>query len=75
MMPRDVTTRWNSTYDMLVFALEYRKAIDDIAGSRELKLRKFELNETEWTIVKQLCEVLKASSKFSPRAINMLTNQ
>ena len=26
-MPRDVSTRWNSTYDMIVFALEYCKAI------------------------------------------------
>ena len=23
MMPRDVSTRWNSTYDMLEFAIEY----------------------------------------------------
>ncbi|KAF6762937.1 hypothetical protein DFP72DRAFT_801544 [Ephemerocybe angulata] len=23
IMPRDVSTRWNSTYDMLIFVLEY----------------------------------------------------
>ncbi|KAF8226257.1 hypothetical protein L208DRAFT_1014983, partial [Tricholoma matsutake] len=28
IIPRDVTTHWNSTYDMLNFALEYQKAID-----------------------------------------------
>jgi len=28
IMPRDVTTCWNSTYDMLKFALEYCKAIN-----------------------------------------------
>lgn len=27
-MPRDVATRWNSTFDMLDFALRYREAID-----------------------------------------------
>ncbi|KAL1657551.1 hypothetical protein GGF50DRAFT_25191, partial [Schizophyllum commune] len=28
LLPRDVRTRWNSTYDMLVSALEHRDAID-----------------------------------------------
>ena len=27
IMPRDVTTRWNSTFDMLDFAIEYQKAL------------------------------------------------
>jgi hypothetical protein len=55
-MPRDVATRWNSTYDMLVFALEYREAIDGISGDRDM--RKYELSEEEWKVVKQLCDVL-----------------
>ena len=49
MMPRDVTTRWNSMYDMLVFMLEYRKAIDEISGDREMQ--KYELEEKEWKVV------------------------
>ena len=28
IMPCDVTTRWNSTYDMLKFATEYQAALD-----------------------------------------------
>jgi hypothetical protein len=56
LMPRDVATRWNSTYDMLVFALEYREAIDGISGDRDM--RKYELSEEEWKVVKQLCDVL-----------------
>ncbi|KIM36076.1 hypothetical protein M413DRAFT_46004, partial [Hebeloma cylindrosporum] len=36
IMPRDVSTRWNSTYDMLKFALHYRVALDAIAGERDM---------------------------------------
>ena len=57
MMPRDVTTRWNSTFEMLVFALEYHEAIDEILGNKEM--RKYELKEEEWALVKQLCNVLE----------------
>ncbi|KAG1871908.1 hypothetical protein C8R48DRAFT_570036, partial [Suillus tomentosus] len=34
IMPRDVATRWNSTFDMLTFALEYREAIDIICADK-----------------------------------------
>ncbi len=57
MMPRDVITRWNSTYDMLVFALEYRMAIDEISGDREM--RKYELDEEDWDLVRQLRDILE----------------
>ena len=61
MMPRDVTTRWNSTYDMLEFAVEYREALDAITGDKEMKLRKYEMDNEEWEIVRQLRDVLKVS--------------
>lgn len=64
-MPRDVATRWNSTYDMLVFALEYRAAIDAMSADKTNNLRKFELSEGEWTIMKQLYNVLKVSVTVS----------
>jgi hypothetical protein len=59
MMPRDVTTRWNSTFDMLEFAIEYQDALDVITGDREMKLRQYEMDEEEWDIARQLCEALK----------------
>ncbi|GLB45149.1 hypothetical protein LshimejAT787_2000540 [Lyophyllum shimeji] len=70
-MPRDVKTRWNSTYDMLCFALEYRKAIDTMAADKDNGLRKFELDVREWQLAEQLCEVLavfKDATLFFSRA-------
>jgi hypothetical protein len=62
MMPRDVSTRWNSTFDMLNFALTYRSAIDTITGTHDYNLRKFELLPVEWKIAGELREVLKVNS-------------
>lgn len=62
IMPRDVSTRWNSTYDMLKFALDYRIALDTITGERDMKLRKYELNDEEWTIARQLGDTLEVCS-------------
>ena len=59
MMPHDVSTRWNLTFDMLEFVLLYREALDDLTGIREMKLRHCELSEQEWTIAEQLASVLK----------------
>ncbi|KAG1853541.1 hypothetical protein C8R48DRAFT_565340, partial [Suillus tomentosus] len=36
LMPRDVATRWNSTFDMLKYALEHRKAVDVVTQCRDL---------------------------------------
>jgi hypothetical protein len=59
MMPRDVATRWNSTYDMLKFAYTFREAIDELTSERSLGLRDLELDDDEWNIVKQLRDSLK----------------
>src|SRR5882762_10862482 len=58
-MPRDVATRWNSTYDMLEFTVKYRSAIDDITGDKSTNLRKYEMDEEEWRIAVQLQNTLK----------------
>ena len=64
MMPRDVTTRWNSTYDMLEFACDYREAIDSITGNQKMKLRQYELSEEDWEIATKLRDVLKVGYFF-----------
>jgi hypothetical protein len=58
-MPRDVSTRWNSTFDMLSFACEYKLAINVMTAKVENKLRPYEMNEEEWGYAEQLRQVLK----------------
>jgi len=60
MMPRDVSTRWNSTFDMLNFAIDYHAAIDAVTSSCDLNLRKYELADNEWAIAVNLHDTLKA---------------
>ncbi len=59
IMPRDVTTRWNSAYNMLIFAIEYHKALDIITSEQNMKLRSYEPSPEEWDIATHLCDVLK----------------
>jgi len=62
-MPHDVRTRWNSTFNMLSFALRYHAAIDDIAGNKTAGLCQYELSNEEWKIASQLSNVLKVKYK------------
>ena len=64
MMRRDVSTRWNSTYDMLEFATEYCVALDIMTADRDMNLRKFELSKKEWGMATELCEVLQVCLQF-----------
>jgi hypothetical protein len=59
MMPRDVITRWNSTFEMLDFAVKYRIPIDEITSSRDLNLCKYELQDKEWEDAETLRDTLK----------------
>lgn len=63
-MPRDVSTCWNSTYDMLKFACTYRDPINKITDDRSMKLRDYELKDDEWKIVEELRDSLKVSFYF-----------
>ncbi|KAG1728879.1 hypothetical protein EDD22DRAFT_788968 [Suillus occidentalis] len=44
---------------MLEYTLNHCKAIDVVSQRHELGLRAFELSDEEWSIVEQLCNVLK----------------
>ncbi|CAA7270539.1 unnamed protein product [Cyclocybe aegerita] len=39
MIPRDVSTRWNSTFDMLNFAVNYKPAINSLTANCDMKMR------------------------------------
>ena len=65
IMPRDVRTRWNSTYDMLKFALEYKEGIKMLTSDLTNGLRKYELDEEEWVLVKELVNTLKVTLSHS----------
>ena len=43
MMPWDVSMQWNSTFDMLRFAIKYRLAIDIITEECSMKLCDYKL--------------------------------
>ena len=62
MMPQDVSTQWNSMFDMLDFAIRYRAAIDTMAVVRDFDLRKYELVPAEWKIATELRDALKVSN-------------
>ena len=64
IMPRDVTTRWNSTFDMLDFAIEYRKALQLTTSDLDLNLRQYELSREEWALARQLRDVLKVCNIY-----------
>jgi hypothetical protein len=57
LIPQDVKTRWNSTFNSV--ALQYRAVLDDITANKVLKLRKYELDDDDWAILKDLARVLK----------------
>jgi hypothetical protein len=59
MMPCNVSTQWNLTFNMLNFAIEYCLAINTMAATWDFDLHKHELVPAEWRIAGELCDVLQ----------------
>ncbi|KAG1791478.1 hypothetical protein EV424DRAFT_1265938, partial [Suillus variegatus] len=72
LMPRDVATWWNSTFDMLDYALEHREAVDTVMQWQDLSLQKYELEDNEWEILQQLRDILKLTDRSHTYQISMV---
>ena len=72
IMLRDVSTRWNSTYEMLEFAINYRAAVDSMSARCDLNLRKYELEPMEWKIAGELRDVLKVGLISFPFTVSLM---
>jgi|SRR5882724_1804065 len=65
LIPQDVSTQWNLTYDMSSFVVKYWDAIDSVMADKYLKLQKFELYNNDWKIVEDLVLVLQVCASCS----------
>ena len=66
LLPRDVRTRWNSTFDMLAGALTHRVVIDKMCADKSYGLRAYELSSAEWRIARHLHKVLEVRPPPEP---------
>lgn len=56
-----IVTRWNSHALCLLRLLEMQPVIDALCNDRKLKLRNYEVSDSEWNLIEQLAEVLEVS--------------
>ncbi|KAE9398941.1 hypothetical protein BT96DRAFT_780970, partial [Gymnopus androsaceus JB14] len=61
-LPWDVSTCWNSTYDMLAAFIEMKEYVDIFLDSSSNGLTQYLLTDTEWKAVEDLS--LKDATKF-----------
>lgn len=60
-MPHDIATCWNLTFDMLDFAIQYWKALDQMTSDKKNDLWDFELDKDEWKLASELHNMLDVS--------------
>ncbi|KAJ7200180.1 hypothetical protein GGX14DRAFT_372566, partial [Mycena pura] len=68
VLPRDVKTRWNSTFDMINVILQYRRPVKLFTAAAANGLRAYELSGDEWTTLEDLRDALKHATLYFSRA-------
>ncbi|KAE9383909.1 hypothetical protein BT96DRAFT_843140 [Gymnopus androsaceus JB14] len=72
VLPRDVATQWNSTYNMLAAFLEMKEPVSQFLDHSSNGMAKFLLDNNEWTAIEGLVSALKilkdATTYFSSNA-------
>ncbi|THU95822.1 hypothetical protein K435DRAFT_557970, partial [Dendrothele bispora CBS 962.96] len=69
VIPRDVSTRWNSTCDMLDYCCNHKKAVRLYTQEdADNALSVYALSKKEWKIAEQLRELLKDATLFFSRS-------
>ena len=63
-MPRDVSTQWNSAFDMTDFAVSYHQVLEAMTDKRKLGLAGLAIGNSEWELLTQLRDVLKVCAYF-----------
>ena len=64
VIPDDIRTHWNTTYNMLNFAYQYRVTINKIMDIHNMKLHAYEVEAYEWETVQQLHDLLKVNNNY-----------
>ncbi|KAJ3831396.1 hypothetical protein F5878DRAFT_549610, partial [Lentinula raphanica] len=64
VIPRDVATRWNSTFDMLTAFLRLKEHIVQFLDRSSNGLSDYALDEEEWDAIKDLVSILKDATSF-----------
>lgn len=63
-MPRDVSTQWNSAFDMTDFAVSYHQVLKAMTDKQKLGLAGLAIDDSEWELLTQLHDVLKVCAYF-----------
>ena len=80
-VPKEVCTRWNSLYEMLIVAYDYREPIKLVYNARNTN-PDLNLCDDDWAEIKALCKFLKTfyqathtvSAIYTPTISSVLVN-
>ncbi|PBK73757.1 hypothetical protein ARMSODRAFT_880359, partial [Armillaria solidipes] len=65
----DVSTCWNSTFDMLHAIIHYQVAVKKFTADVDNDLHALELTQEEWKAARELCDVLKVTINLMSSSI------